>query len=43
MIEYILKHGNDMVKVLGTIGTFIGVILSVFKRLYTDVSIFRER
>ncbi|MBD2781327.1 hypothetical protein ID852_07395 [Xenorhabdus sp. 42] len=43
MIEYILKHGNDMVKVLGTIGTFIGIILSVFKRLYTDVSIFRER
>ncbi|MDX7990698.1 hypothetical protein FE394_14780 [Xenorhabdus sp. Reich] len=43
MIEYILKHGNDMVKILGTIGTFIGIILSVFKKLYTDVSIFRER
>ncbi|MBI6547513.1 hypothetical protein [Xenorhabdus lircayensis] len=43
MIEYIVKHGNDIVKVLGSIGTFIGIILSVLKKLYADVSVFRER
>ncbi|PHM63234.1 hypothetical protein [Xenorhabdus ishibashii] len=43
MLEYIVKYGNDMVKVLGTIGTFIGIILSVLKKLYADVSVFRER
>ncbi|OTA14476.1 hypothetical protein Xvie_03697 [Xenorhabdus vietnamensis] len=43
MIEYIVKHGNDIVKVLGSIGTFISIILSVLKKLYADVSIFRER
>ncbi|AOM39283.1 hypothetical protein [Xenorhabdus hominickii] len=43
MIEYIVKHGNDIVKVLGSIGTFIGIILSVLKKLYSDVSMFRER
>ncbi|MDC9597174.1 hypothetical protein [Xenorhabdus anantnagensis] len=43
MIEYIVKHGNDIVKVLGSIGTFIGIILSILKKLYADVSVFRER
>ncbi|WP_228011604.1 hypothetical protein, partial [Xenorhabdus griffiniae] len=43
MLEYIVKHGNDIVKVLGSIGTFIGIILSVLKRLYADVCVFRER
>ncbi|WP_338804759.1 hypothetical protein WDV76_05805 [Xenorhabdus griffiniae] len=43
MLEYIVKHGNDIVKVLGSIGTFIGIILSVLKKLYADVCVFRER
>ncbi|CDG18503.1 MULTISPECIES: hypothetical protein [Xenorhabdus] len=43
MIEYIVKHGNDIVKVLGSIGTFIGIILSVLKKLYADVCVLRER
>ncbi|PHM73626.1 hypothetical protein [Xenorhabdus kozodoii] len=43
MLEYIIKHGNDIVKVLGTIGTFIGIILSVLKNFYADVSVFRQR
>ncbi|PHM49140.1 hypothetical protein [Xenorhabdus miraniensis] len=43
MIEYIVKHGDDIVKVLGSIGTFIGIILSVLKKLYTDICVFRER
>ncbi|MDC9605696.1 hypothetical protein [Xenorhabdus griffiniae] len=43
MLEYIVKHGNDIVKVLGSIGTFIGIILSVLKKIYADVCVFRER
>ncbi|MDX7989121.1 hypothetical protein FE392_17695 [Xenorhabdus sp. 12] len=43
MIDYIVKYGNDIVKVLGSIGTFVGIILSILKKLYADVSVFRER
>ncbi|OTA19396.1 hypothetical protein Xbed_02442 [Xenorhabdus beddingii] len=43
MIEYIVKYGNDIVTVLGSIGTFIGVILSVLKKVYADVCVLRER